>query len=331
VGGDTVGWTISVPAPFTAAALELLADVAQHPTFAPEALETERVIALSDLAALHDDMYRFPMRLANKAAFAGHPYGVPSLGTESSLRGHTREDLTLWHRSVFLESPSVIAIVGDDDPDALAELASRHFRSLQYVEPQPLPSPVWPARVVESVEHREKAQTALVLSWPAPARTDEARFDIGMITGIASGLGGRLFEQLRDKQSLCYTVQAFASERRVAGTFNAYIATSPEKEQVARAGLLAELQKLRDELVSDEELLRAQTYAIGVHAIRQQSGAAVLGELVDAWMFGTLSELEEYERRIRAVTASAIRQTARRYLDPQRRVEGIVRGVGKTV
>ncbi|MGH7678949.1 MAG: M16 family metallopeptidase, partial [Gemmatimonadaceae bacterium] len=129
----------------------------------------------------------------------------------------------------------------------------------------------------------------------------------------------------------CYTVQAFGSERRVAGTFNAYIATSPEKEDVAREGLLLELQKFREELVSEEELQRAQTYAIGVHAIRQQSGAAVLGELVDAWMFGSLKELEEYERRVRAVTAPAILETARRYLDPQRRVEGIVRGVGKTV
>src|SRR5438105_1878301 len=86
VGGDSVGWTISVPTRHIAAALDLLADVAQHPTFEPRALETERAIALADLAALHDDMYRYPMRLATQTAFAGHPYGVPSLGTETSLR-----------------------------------------------------------------------------------------------------------------------------------------------------------------------------------------------------------------------------------------------------
>lgn len=152
-----------------------------------------------------------------------------------------------------------------------------------------------------------------------------------MLAGIASGLGGRLFEELRDKQSLCYTVSAFSSERRAAGTFNAYIATSPEMETVAREGLLLELGKLRDEPVTDEELRRAQTYAIGTHAIRQQSAGAVLGELVEAWMFGSLRELEEYETRIRSVTSSGIRDTARRYFDPNRRVEGIVRGVGKSV
>jgi zinc protease len=230
-----------------------------------------------------------------------------------------------------LHAPSVIAIVGDGDPDELAATVARHFRELRFDEPRPLPSPSWPARVVEAVEQREKAQTALVMTWPSPARTDVARFDVAMLAGIASGLGGRLFEELRDKQSLCYTVSAFSSERRAAGTFNAYIATSPEMETVAREGLLLELGKLRDEPVTDEELRRAQTYAIGTHAIRQQSAGAVLGELVEAWMFGSLRELEEYETRIRSVTSSGIRDTARRYFDPNRRVEGIVRGVGKSV
>ena len=331
VGGDTVGWTISVPVQYAAAAIELLADVAQYPTFEVGALETERAIALADLASLTDDMYRYPMRLATRAAFPGHPYGVPSLGSEASLRAHTRDDLQRWHREQLLHAPSVVAIVGDGEPDALAALAARQFGDLRHAEPAPLASPVWPTRLVENVEHREKAQSALVLSWPAPTRTDPARFAVDILAGVASGLGGRLFEELRDKQSLCYTVNAFASERRAAGTFNTYIATSPEKEAVARAALLIELQKFREDLVSGEELHRAQTYALGTHAIRQQSGGAVLGEIVDAWMLGTLSELEEYEARVRSVTARGIRDVARRYFDPDRRVEGIVRGTGKHV
>lgn len=331
ISGDSVGWTISVPTLHTAAALELLADVAQHPTFDPQALETERAIALADLATLRDDMYRYPMRLATQVAFAGHPYGVPALGTESSLRGHTRDDLEQWHGSQLFEAPSVLAVVGDADPDELAAIAARHFNELRFEGPRALPAPSWPERLVEAVEHREKAQTALVMSWPSPSRADIARFDVAMLAGVASGLGGRLFEELRDKQSLCYTVHAFASERRAAGTFNAYIATSPEKETAAREGLLIEMAKLREDPVAEEELRRAQTYAIGVHAIRQQSGGAVLGELVEAWMFGSLRELEEYESRVRAVTAQGVRDTARRYFEPHRRVEGIVRGVGKRV
>jgi zinc protease len=125
-------------------------------------------------------------------------------------------------------------------------------------------------------------------------------------------------------------VQAFASPRRDAGSFGAYIATSPAQEAEARAGLLAEFDKLREAPVSDDELTRAQTYALGTHAIHQQSGGAVLGEIVDAWLFGDgLGELDEFADEVRAVTPDAVRALVARYCDADRRVEGVVRGTGK--
>ena len=331
VGGDSVGWSISVPTAHAAAAIELLADVAQRATFTPDALDTERAIALAELASLADDMYRYPMRLAVQAAFPDHPYGVPALGSEQSLAAQTSDDLVAWHRELVLRGHTVVAVVGAGDPDAMAGLVARHFEALAFREAAPLAVPSWPAEPVVLAESREKAQTALVLSWPGPARTDAARFDARILAGIASGLGGRLFEELRDRQSLCYTVNAFPLERRVAGTFSAYIATSPAQEEVAREGLLRELARFRDQPVTEDELRRAQMYAVGTHAIAQQSGGAVLGEVMDAWMFGALAELESYDDRVYAVTADSIRAVARRYLDPARRVEGVVRGVGRTV
>jgi zinc protease len=114
--------------------------------------------------------------------------------------------------------------------------------------------------------------------------------------------------------------------------FLSYIATSPEKEDIARDGLLKEFAKLREEAVSEEELARAKSYSIGSHAIRQESGAAQLAEMLDAWMFGGgLSELGEYEASIKAVTTQDILELALDYFDPAQRVEGIVRGKGKVV
>ena len=171
----------------------------------------------------------------------------------------------------------------------------------------------------------------LAVLFPGPSRADSDRFAASMIASVASGLGGRFFDELRDKQSLCYTVTAFSSARRAAGTFGAYIATSPEKEDAARDGLLAEFARLRAEPVSAEELERAQTYAIGVYAIQQQSGSSVLSDVIDAWLFGKLSDLETFEGNVRAVTATRMQQLAKRYFDPERRVEGIIRGVGRAV
>jgi zinc protease len=330
-GSDSFGWSISVPSRYAGEAVQLLGDVAQHATIPADALETERAIALADLVALRDDMYRYPVRLATSAAFAGHPYGVPATGDDTTLPAITMEQVRAWHHRRVLEARSVIAIVGDADPDELAGLASAAFGTLRGGELIPLDAPRWPAAVIQRMEKRDKAQTALAMMFPGPSRTDDARFATAMIAGVASGLGGRFFDELRDKQSLGYTVHAFASERALAGAFVAYIATSPEKEEVARRGLLEEFAKLRESPVTAKELAQAQTYAIGTHAIRQQSGAAVLGDIVDAWMFGRLAELTEFDARVRAVTAEQMRSIARDYFDESRRVEGIIRGVGTSV
>ena len=333
VGGDSFGWTISVPTPYVAAAVELLADVAQHPTFLPEALETERAIAISDVIAARDDMFRYPMRLATQAAFHGHPYGVPVSGSEESLRSIASGQVATWHRERLLgpTAAPVIAIVGDADPEALAEIAAREFAGLGRGTTPRLSSPTWPATLTTVMESREKAQTAIALLFPGPTRSDEDRFAASILASVASGLGGRFFDELRDKQSLCYTVTAFSSARRAAGTFGAYIATSPEREEAARAGLLAEFERFRAEPVTAEELERAQTYAIGVYAIQQQSGGSVLSDVIDTWLFGELRDLELFEERVRAVTTQRMQRVAQRYFDRERRVEGIVRGVGKAV
>ncbi|MES2178953.1 MAG: pitrilysin family protein [Gemmatimonadota bacterium] len=335
VGGgatsESFGWSISVPARYGADAVALLADVAQSPSIAEDALETERSIALSDLSALRDDMYRYPMRMATLAAFAGHPYGVPVSGDEQSLPRLTAARARDWHRARFINGPVVLAIVGDADLDELAAMMAGPFDALVGGEPSSIERPHWPDGIVQRVEQREKAQTALALLFPAPDRQDNARFASAMIAGVASGLGGRFFDELRDKQSLGYTVQAFSSERSLAGAFAAYIATGPEKEDQARRGLLNEFAKLRSEPVTAKELEQAQTYAIGTHAIRQQGGGAVLGDMVDAFMFGGLHELAEFEQRVRGVTAAEMQAIARAYFDESRRVEGIVRGTGRAV
>jgi zinc protease len=332
-GTESFGWMLSVPARHTAAALDLLADVVQRPTMPEDCFETERDVALSEVATVRDDMYRYPMRLATQAAFPGHPYGVPASGTEESLRTIGAGDLREWHRARVRDGAPVIAVVGDVDADEIAALAARDFALLRAGDTPAVPAPRWPAEPVRAVESREKAQTAIALLFPGPRRTDlEARFVADMIAGVASGLGGRFFEELRDRQSLAYTVQAFSSERSLAGMFVSYIATSPEQEERARRGLLDEFARLREAPVTDEELTRAKTYAIGTHAIAQQSGAAVLGDMIDAWLFGRgLRELDEFDALVRRVTPAMMQAFARRHFDESALVEGIVRGVGKTV
>ena len=329
---DSFGWSFSVPTARLPEALELLGDVIQRPTMPDESFETERTVALSNVAMLRDDMYRYPMRLASSVAFGGHPYGRPVMGTEESLRAISVERAREWHKTKVLESAAVIGIVADLDVKEAADLVAREFGSLELEKDPKVSKPRWPKSIKIAAESRDKAQTAIALAFPAPPRTDDSRFAAALIATVASGLGGRFFDELRDKQSLAYTVQAAVIEKRVAGMFLSYIATSPEKEGIARDGLLAEFEKLRDRAVTEEELSRAKEYVVGSHAISQESGGALLGEIMDAWMFGGgLHELLEYDARVRGVTADQMRDVAQKYFDPKRRVEGIIRGVGRTV
>ena len=329
---DGVGWTISVPTPRIAAAVDLLANVLQQPTFPDDALEVERAIAIANVAQQRDDMYRHPVRLAMQAAYGAHPYAKSVLGTEESLAAVDARSVRAWHHDRILRSTSAIVVVGDGDPDDLAALVAARFGELATAPTETIAAPAWPAATESLAEARDKAQTAIVVAFEAPARRDDDRFAADLIAGVASGLGGRFFDELRDRQSLAYTVQAYASQRLLAGTFISYIATSPDREDVARRGLLAEFAKLRDAEVTAEELERAKRYAIGTRAIRQENGANVLSEIVDAWLYGSgLAEIEEQDDRLRAVTPAEIRDVAQRYFVEERRVEGIVRGVPKTV
>jgi zinc protease len=274
-------------------------------------------------------MYRQPMRLAASAAWPGHPYGRSTLGSESSVAAITRDAIARWHAAQVPESAAALAAVGDFDPQEAADILAKRFAGLRARAPRHQPPPPWPAGPHRVVETREKAQTAIALLFEGPGARDVARFDAEMLGGVASGLGGRFFEELRDRQSLCYTVLARPFVRRVAGTFGAYIATSPEKEEQAVTGLLREFARLVEDEVTAEELERARTYAVGSWQIRQSSGAAVLADIADAWIGGDLAGIARYPDDLAAVTPARMREAARRWFDPARLVEGIVRGRAK--
>ena len=327
-GLESQGWSMSVPVRHFDAALELLADIVQRPVFEASAVDTELQLAVAEVKRLRDDMYRWPMRLAASTAHAGHPYARSVLGTEDSLSAITTAEVRAQHERALRNGACVIGVVGDIDPALAAGRVEHYFGSLESGEDEVPASPPWPAAFLSSDDARDKKQTALTMLFRGPSRRDPERFAARVLAAVASGLGGRFFDELRDKLSLAYTVAAYPIERRVDGMFAAYIATAPEREQEARDGLLREFAKLRESEVREEEIERARRYLVGTHAISQQSGGALLGDMIDAWLFGDgLEELGEYTTRIAAVTPAEILALAQRYLDPSRRVEGVVRGV----
>ncbi|QJR34216.1 M16 family metallopeptidase [Gemmatimonas groenlandica] len=324
---ESIGWTMSVPVRHFPAATELLGDVLQHPVFPDEGVSTERALALAEVTRARDDMSRWPMRLAAIAAYGAHPYARSVIGTEASLALVETDSVRGFHADHIARGASVIAVVGDVTPDDVAGVIDRAFPQMRWQEEVAPPRVQWPHEGHVLREERAKKQTALAMLFPGPSRYHDDRFAARVLSAVASGLGGRFFEQLRDKQSLAYTVSAFPIERRAGGVFAAYIATSPSREQEARDGLLGEFAKLCDAAPTDDEMERARRYLIGTHAIAQQSGGSVLGDLVDAWLFGEgLHERHEVVDRLAAVQGADVLRMARASFDPSRVAEGVVRG-----
>lgn len=327
-GLESLSWSLSVPLRHLDEALDLLADVVQAPTFLPVGLDTERQLAIAEVERLRDDMYRWPLRLASEAAHRGHPYARPVLGTAESLAAITAEQVEAQHTRVLQSGTSVIGIVGDVDPVAVAAMVQARFSTLTWGDDVAPPRVHWPARMRSAEDSRDKRQSALAMLFHGPSRRDPERYVARVLSAVVSGLGGRFFEELRDRRSLAYTVAAYPIERRVDGMFAAYIATTPEREEEARAGLLEQFAALRDAPVRADEIERARAYLIGTNAIAQQSGGSVLSDLIDAWLFGDgLHELAEFDEHISAVTPERILTFAQKYFDPDRRVEGVVHGV----
>lgn len=325
VTSDVIDWEITVPAKHFERALDLLADVAFHPAFPERECEVERKLALSDVQQTRDDMYRYPLRLCMQQMFRNHPYGNTIEAVEQSLARATRHDLAAWHAQQVRARPWAL-VVGDVDADKAA-------RAVDAVTPRESgAASAQPSRVVwggpsQQAEQRDKAQTAIAIAFPGPAHDDPNVYALHVLANAVGGLGGRFFEELRSTRSLAYTVSLMPVGRWLAGAFMAYIATAPEREEEALAALLEEFERLRRDALSAEEIERAQRYTIGTWQIRGQTNGAQLGEIMDAYLLGEgITEITEFEARIRAVTARSIQAVAQKYFDPALLVEGIVRG-----
>jgi len=192
--------------------------------------------------------------------------------------------------------------------------------------------PCWAGGNVEEstkVVNREKAQSALAMIFPGPSRRDPERTAGEVWAAVASGLGGRMFEALRDRRSLAYTVLASSWQRGRGGALVTYIATSPEREEEARAAMLDELERFSQMPVSEAELRQAVNYLSGQSEVGRQSGGALAGEILEAWVIGNgLGDLENPGAAFRAVTADDVSRVAQRYLRRSKRAEGVVRGTG---
>jgi zinc protease len=309
--------------------LELFADVLLHPAFDPREIEKARVERLAALERREDNLTTKAIELLYQAMYAAHPYAFQSLGTQATVKRFDQRALRAYYDAYAHPSNAVLAIVGDVEPDAVVEAIAAHLGQWDGLERVALPQrPAPPARhsLQEASITKAKNQTHIVLGFPALRFGDPDGPALEVLTQILSGQSGRLFMELRDRQSLAYVVTAFTQDGVDPGLFGVYIASAPEKREQARAGLRSQLQRLLDEPIAPAELERARRYLIGSHAVSLQEFGTQAALLAFDELYGLGADYHfDYAKRIESVTLDDVKRVARRVIDLDRAVVAVVR------
>jgi len=313
-------------------ALEILMDISQQPSFQEEDIEKEKVLQLARIKKLRENNYAYPVSLFMQTLFGEHAYGRPATGTEATVQAITKEDLQAWFKTNQRQLIPTIIIVGDTQGTGLiAPLADvLTNEDLHEREISSLPPPNVKAESKEAVETVSRQQTALVYGFPGAAREGNDRYALVVLENIVSGLGGRFFDAIREKQGLAYTVRTENAFFSKGGAVYTYVAFSPENETKVKESLEKEIDRLRKDGVTADEVKKAIAYSIGEHEIGLQTRFGMVLEYARAIYTGEgIEGVANYARSVKGVTPEQVKKAAETYLNSTALRVAIVRGVRK--
>jgi len=327
---DFFGYVVDGLAGQMSEALEVLVDLLQNPTFEEPQVLSERVLQLARIKNLRDDNYAFPVSLFMQSLFGDQPYARNAIGTEAGIGKLTGVELREWFRNNQRQVLPTVVIVGDTRGTALIAPITDALTN-EDLEPRDvarMPRLQTSRESRETLETVSRQQTALVYGFPGVPRNSDDRYPLELFANIVSGLGGRFFDAIRDKQGLAYTVRTSNTFNSRGGAVFTYTAFSPDKEDQVRAALATEYEKLRKDGVTAEELQKAVEYSIGEHDIALQTRQSQVLEYARAVYSGAgVQSVARYSAAIQTVSREQMKDAIEKYLDPAALKTGVVRGV----
>jgi zinc protease len=311
-------------------ALDVLMEVVQEPTFPESLVLQEQQLQQARLRQFRDDNLRYPVQVFMETLFGDHPYGRPALGLEASVGQITRDDVASWHREQLRGVMPVIVIVGDTSGSTLVYSITEALTNEDLLE-RDLPELALPAAEAVSEDVADEVvrrQSVLVYGTTGPAFRDADRVPLSVLEHVMSGLGGRLFDSIREKAGLAYTVRTFDDFRATAGAFFTYTAFSPANQEDVRSLLDAGIRELAEEGVTEDEMERARNSAVGAHEAGLQSRRARTLAFARALIAGSDERaVTDYSRQVRALDKETVDAAASQYLRPESSTVVVVRGV----
>ena len=328
-------------------AFEVMSDMVFRPRFGE--LEAEREVVLEEIAMYEDDPQDRVFDVLGEAIFGSHPLGRAVIGRAEVIQAATREQLIAFHSERYVPEGIVIAAAGSVDHDALLELArplaaacapaaeegaapeespgadgatSANGSSSPAAGRSPVGAGTAPPDFARRVRFLEKdtEQYHLCLGGAGLARDDERRFALRVLEGVLGGTSSsRLFQEVRERRGLAYSVFSFANLYARTGEVGLYVGTRPENLTQALSVIAAELERCVEDPASAEELTRSRENLKGRVVLSMESTAARMGHLGASVLNGLpILSVDELIERIDAVGIGELRGLAGELFTPRR-------------
>ena len=300
-------------------AFDVLADMVLEPKFAEEDIAREQSVVLEEIRMTQDNPEDLVHELFTQNFWKPHPLGKPILGTPETVSSFSRGTLQAWFGQWYTPNNLVITAAGHLTHEQLMKLVTDRFSGLTPVEdgfadPMPKPTPHITLKTKSELE-----QVHICIGVPSLPLTDDRRFAISLLNNIlGGGMSSRLFQNIREKQGLAYSIFSELNSYRDSGMLSVYAGTSLETARQLVNCVLQEFRRMRDEPIDAEELGRAKDHLKGATLLALEGSGARMSSLARYHMyFNRHFSVQELIAMLESVTAEQVQQIAREIFRPE--------------
>jgi predicted Zn-dependent peptidase len=297
----------------------VIADMVWRPAFRD--VDPEREVVLEEIAMYEDDPQDTVFDVLGVSVFGDHPLGRPIIGRAPVIRDTPVDAIAAFHARRYVPSSVVVAAAGSVDHDQVVELAERTLGGLRAGETAPVPEPAPPLpRAQLRFQRKDTEQVHVCLGAPGLPRGDERRFAVRVLDAVFGGLSSsRLFQAVREERGLAYSVYSFSGQYTDTGQIGLYVGTRPDNLQEAMQVVCSELERLRQDLVSPDELARARENVKARVVLALESSSSRMNRLGASTLYDLpLLETDELMARVDAVSMDDLRELVDELWAPER-------------
>jgi predicted Zn-dependent peptidase len=326
-GQESTAYYVRVPDHCLPLALEILSDIVWSPALRDDDVESERQVILEEIRMRDDAPDDLVHDLFARALFPGHPIGREVAGSHETIAAMPRDAVAEYHGAHYVPGNVVVAVAGNLEHDAVVDtvekLQPRDVRARAPREAQPVVDDPEPVAVLE----RPLEQAHLVLGTRALPRDDPDRYALAVVDQVlGGGMSSRLFQEVRERRGLAYSVFSYRSAFVDTGSLAVYAATAPEHLDEVLGVVRAELDRLvADGGVSDRELAGAKGHLTGSLALSLESSASRMHRIGrNELALGEVPTLDDVVADVEAVSAADVARVIERVLGDGRRALAVV-------